>query len=364
MPHTVPGTPFDHAAPDSTGVLLVNLGTPDAPTVPAVRRYLAEFLADPRVIEAPRWLWWCALHFVILRVRPPRSARAYRAIWTDEGSPLMVLSRRLATKLGERLRGDSPNLVVDLAMRYGTPSIADALERMRARNLRRILVLPLYPQYSGTTTASVYDRVFEVLSSWRRIPELRLVNDYWSEPAFLDALADSVRTHRARFGAAQKLVFSFHGIPRRYFEAGDPYFCQCQGTAFGVAQRLGLAREDYLVTFQSRVGRERWLEPYTDVTLAALPSQGVTSVDVVSPAFAVDCLETLEEIAIENRKRFIDAGGSEYRYIPALNDQDDHVDALAGVIRRHLSGWPLDVPRAAIEHRARRQAEVAREERG
>ncbi len=336
------GSPgFRHDRHDLTGVLLVNLGTPTDPTPAAVRRYLAEFLWDPRVIEAPRWLWWLALHGVILRVRPARSARAYARIWTERGSPLRALSRTLTDKIAGALDPDgSWPLAVRLAMRYGEPSIAHALAELREAGLRRLLVVPLYPQYSATTTASVFDAVAAALSRWRFVPELRFVADYWRDDAHLDALAGSVRAHRAAHGAGDHLLFSFHGIPQRYFRAGDPYFCQCHGTAREVATRLGLDADAWSVSFQSRVGREEWLRPYTDETLAAFPARGAKSVDVVCPGFAVDCLETLDEIAHENRARFLAAGGERFSYVPALNDGDAQVAALAGLVRRHAHGWP------------------------
>jgi ferrochelatase len=368
MANTYLGNPgFPHGRPELTGVLLVNLGTPTEPTPAAVRRYLAEFLWDPRVIEAPRWLWWLALHGLILRTRPARSARAYARIWGEHGSPLMALSRSLAGKVARQLDRDGTRpLAVRLAMRYGEPSIAHALDELRGSGLRRLLVVPLYPQYSATTTASVFDAVAAVLSRWRFVPELRFVQDYWRDDAHLDALAQSVRSHRQAQGAGSKLLFSFHGIPQRYFRAGDPYFCQCHGTARAVAGRLGLADDDWALSFQSRVGREEWLRPYTDEVLAAWPAQGVKSVDVVCPGFAVDCLETLEEIAIENRQRFLVAGGERCAYIPALNDGNAQVDALAALVRRHAHGWaPFDDAwsparsEADVADRARKQRELA-----
>lgn len=359
---------FRHRQPDSTGVLLVNLGTPDAPTTKAVRRYLAEFLWDRRVIELPRWLWWLILHGVILTLRSPRSAKAYAAVWTAEGSPLMCLTQSLTRRLGEHLgvERDPQRLQVRMAMRYGTPSVADVLRQMQESGLRRLLVLPLYPQYSATTTASVFDAVSNELRTWRFMPELRTIADYFMEPAYLDALAGSIRSHREEHGVADRLLFSFHGIPERYFRNGDPYFCQCQATARAVAERLGLAREDWALSFQSRVGREPWLKPYTDHTLAAWPGEGIRSVQVVCPGFAVDCLETIEEIDDENRERFLHAGGERFEYIPALNDSAPHAAALASLVMRHLQGWPpLDPAQAALgddaalERRAARASAIA-----
>lgn len=361
---------FRHDRPDATGVLLVNLGTPEAPTTGAVRHYLREFLSDPRVVELPRLLWWPILHGFILRTRPSRSARAYQQIWTPEGSPLLQYSRDLAARVGTALGADDSagRLLVRVAMRYGPPSIPTVLREMQDAGLRRLLVLPLYPQYSATTTASVFDAVFAELRTWRWVPELRTVADYFHDPGHLDLLAARIRAHRAAHGDADRLLFSFHGIPERFFRDGDPYFCQCQATARDVAQRLDLPRERWMVSFQSRVGREPWLKPYTDETLKRWPGEGVKSVQVVCPGFAVDCLETIEEIADENRETFLHAGGERYEYIPALNADADHVDALAGLLRRHLAGWdPLDAAArarndgAAIALRSRRHDAMAQQ---
>ncbi len=330
-----------HDAPECLGVLLLNLGTPDAPTVPAVRRYLAEFLWDPRVVELPRAIWWLLLHGVILRARPPRTALAYQAVWTDQGSPLMCVSRRqaqaLRTVLGERLPGPT---VVALGMRYGNPSVASALGELRSANARRILVLPLYPQYSAPTTGSTFDAVTRELCSWRWVPELRFVTQYHDDPAYIEALAQSVRDHWALYGEPERLLFSFHGIPKDYFLKGDPYHCQCRKTARMVVESLGLPDDRWLLAFQSRVGTMEWLRPYTDETLKAWGTEGVASVQVISPGFSADCLETLEEIAVENRHYFLESGGKEYSYIPCLNDSPFHIEMLARLVERHAAGWP------------------------
>lgn len=332
---------FHHATPDVLGVLLVNLGTPSEPTTAAVRRYLAEFLGDSRVVELPRWLWWLVLNLVILRVRPARSAEAYRKIWTQAGSPLLLNSQRIAAGLKEQLmKLLRTEPVVELAMSYGEPSIPDALERLRRSNARRLVVLPLYPQYSATTTATVFDRVTGALSSRRWVPELRFINQYHDEPAYIDAVARSIREHRQAHGGGRRLLFSFHGIPQRYFLDGDPYHCQAQKTARLVAERLGLTDEEWQLAFQSRVGREEWLRPYTDETLQAWGEEGLESVDVVCPGFSADCLETLEEIAMQNRELFEAAGGGHLSYIPALNDRSDHIACLTRLVHRHASGWP------------------------
>jgi protoporphyrin/coproporphyrin ferrochelatase len=332
---------FHHGTAECTGVLLTNLGTPDAPTPAALRRYLGEFLSDPRVIEAPRWLWWLALHGVILRVRPPRAAHAYSKVWTDEGSPLLAISRRQAAALQLSLERRFKGPVrVALGMRYGNPSIAAALDELRQAGARRLLVLPLYPQYSATTTASTFDAVADVLKTWRLQPELRFINHYHDNPGYIRALADSVRDYWAEHGEPERLMFSFHGLPKRYLLAGDPYHCECLKTARLVAEQLGLTDQRWLLTFQSRFGREEWLRPYCDQTLREWGAAGVKRVDVLCPGFPADCLETLEEIEQQNREIFLNAGGGEYHYIPALNDSPAHIDMLTGLIANHAQGWP------------------------
>ncbi len=332
---------YDHKTMPCTGVLLCNLGSPDAPTPEAVRRYLAQFLWDPRVIEMSRPLWWLILHGIILRVRPKRSAHAYQSVWTEEGAPLIAISKRQAEALQRALESRIPGPVkVEMAMRYGQPSIAAALQRLQQASARRILVLPLYPQYSATTSASIFDAVMDELKSWRWLPEMRYVNHYHDDGRYIQALAASIRDQFERDGQPQRLVFSFHGMPRRYFLNGDPYFCECQKTARLAAEALGLNKEQWMVTFQSRFGREEWLRPYTDKTLEKLPRQGIKKVALVCPAFAADCLKTLEEIAVENRGIFLEAGGESFSYIPALNDRPDHIEALAELALRHMQGWP------------------------
>jgi ferrochelatase len=335
------GTPdYRHGSPARLGVLLVNLGTPDEPTTAAVRRYLAEFLWDPRVIEAPRALWWLILNGVILRTRPKRSAHAYQQVWTPQGSPLLVESRalteglsgRLAKRCGDRVR-------VELAMTYGNPSIPDALERLRRDNVQRLLVLPMYPQYSATTTASIFERVTAELSRWRWLPELRMVNQYWEEDAYISAVADGVAAHWEQHGR-KHLLFSFHSIPRRYFLAGDPYHCFCQGTARRVAARLGLAEGEWSLGFQSRFGREEWLKPYVDLLLQDYAQAGPKRVTVVCPGFATDCLETLEEINMQNGEAFLSRGGEAFDYAPCLNSSEPHVALYEQVVLRHAQGWP------------------------
>jgi ferrochelatase len=323
------------------GVLLVNLGTPTAPTAAAVRPYLAEFLGDRRVIDYPRWRWWPILYGVILRVRPKRSAHAYARIWDERGSPLRYLSEALAAALQAEFDRELPGtLRVALAMRYGEPSVARTIEQLQREGVRRLLVLPLYPQYSATSTGSVIDAVADALKTLRWPPELRLVNDYHDDPAHIEALAQSIERWWAANGRGEKLLLSFHGIPERYVQLGDPYAEQCGRTAQLLRERLRLGEEDMVVSFQSRVGRERWLQPYTDATVRRLAADGVRRLDVACPGFAVDCLETLEEIAMQNRDFFTAAGGETLRYIPALNDGAEQVASLAALVRRHLGGWP------------------------
>jgi len=336
---------FEHGSTARLGVLVVNLGTPEAPTPGAVRRFLAEFLWDARVIETPRWLWWLILHGVILRLRPSKSAHAYQQIWTPQGSPLLLHSReltdRLRAALNQRFAADTgqDQLRVALAMTYGSPSIADTLRQMHRDGVRRLLVLPLYPQYSGTTTASVFDRVTRALQRWRWVPELRFITQYHDEAAYISALAHSIEQHW-RTHSRQHLIFSFHGVPQRYLTAGDPYYCQCQKTARLVAERLGLGADDWSVSFQSQVGREEWLRPYTDELLVRYAQGEHRQVTLVCPGFATDCLETLEEIVIRNRQLFLANGGLEYDYVPALNASEAHVNLLTELVLRHTQGWP------------------------
>lgn len=321
-------------------VLLVNLGTPDAPTASAVRRYLAEFLGDRRVVDLPRWLWWPILYGVILRIRPARSAKLYRAVWKERGSPLATGTADLAAAIGPHLGTD---WIVRDAMRYGNPGIPAVLAELAKLDLRRLLVIPLFPQYSATTSASVFDAVTRQLQQWRRVPEFRFVADYHVEPGYIDALAASVKAHWAQYGRAERLMLSFHGIPQRYVRNGDPYQAQCVATATALREKLSLDDEQLMLCYQSRVGREPWLMPYTDFTLRDLPEQGIRSVQVMCPGFAIDCLETLEEIAITNREVFEHAGGERYEYIPCLNDGTDHTRMFAELITRHTSGW-TDTP--------------------
>jgi ferrochelatase len=343
---------FHHDQTPRIGVLLVNLGTPDAPDRRSVRRYLKEFLWDPRVVEVPRAAWWLVLNGVILNTRPARSAKAYQKVWTDQGSPLMSISRRQRDALQQALLARfGAELPVALAMRYGQPSIASGLAELRDQGVRQMLVLPLYPQYSATTTASIFDAVTAELRSWRWIPELRFVNHYHDDPAYIRALANSVQRYREEHGEAEKLVMSFHGIPEEYFHKGDPYHCECHKTARLLAEQLQLDASAWQISFQSRLGPKQWLNPYTDKTMESLGRDGVESVQVMCPGFSADCLETLEEIAMENRDIFLDSGGQRFDYIPCLNDDAEHMEMLAGLVDRHIQGWgpALDDPAETLQ---------------
>ncbi len=338
----LPEPPHAHGATPSspaTAVLLCNLGTPEAPTAPALRRYLAEFLGDPRVVEIPRLLWWLILHGVILRVRPKKSAVKYAGIWMPEGSPLKVWTERQARLLAGYLGQREHKVTVHFAMRYGNPSLASVLDRMKTSGVKRVLVLPLYPQYSGPTTASVVDAVAAWARRTRALPELRFVNHYHDDPGYIGALAQRVSDHWLAHGRPDKLVMSFHGVPQRTLQLGDPYHCECLKTARLLAERLQLKPEQWTVTFQSRFGKAKWLQPYTEPTLRGLAAQGVRRVDLICPGFACDCLETLEEIAIEGRDAFLAAGGKEFNYIPCLNDQHEWIAALTAIALQHLQGW-------------------------
>ncbi|WP_087718255.1 ferrochelatase [Salinicola salarius] len=322
------------------GVLLVNLGTPEAPTPKAVRQYLGEFLGDPRVIDAPRWLWWPILHGVILRIRPPKVAKAYASVWQEEGSPLMAIGRRQQRALRERLASQTgESIPVELAMTYGKPSMEEAGLRLREAGVERILVLPLYPQFSRTTTGAVFQRLAKALEPCPHLPELRFVRDYHDHPDYISALAASVRQHWEANGDGGRLLMSYHGIPKRYVDNGDPYARHCEKTSRLLAEELGLSEGEWFQSYQSRFGREEWLKPYTDETLKAWGADKIECVDVISPAFAADCLETLEEIDAENRHYFQEAGGGRYRYIPALNDRPEHITLLTSLVEQHTAGW-------------------------
>ncbi|WP_420631697.1 ferrochelatase [Candidatus Leptofilum sp.] len=342
---------YDHEQPQRIGILLVNLGTPEEPTAKALRPYLRQFLGDPRVIEWPAWLWKPILHGIILNVRPKKSAKLYESIWTKDGAPLLIYSQNIADKLQTNLQeacGDT--IRVTLAMRYGRPSIAEKLAEFRAANVQRILVLPLFPQYSATTTATIYDIVFDELRRYRWMPELRTVTGYHDNPLYIQALADSIQAFWAENGRSVKLLYSFHGIPKSYAEKGDPYQSFCQKTAKLVSEKLGLSQEEYQVCFQSRFGPEEWLQPYTDKTLVQWAEDGLESVDTICPGFAVDCLETLEEMAVENRDGFLEGGGQQYQYIPCLNDSDAQIALFTALAQQHLQGWAVPPEKLPADH--------------
>lgn len=348
-----------HGTPARTAVLLCNLGTPDAPTKAALRRYLAEFLSDPRVVEIPHLAWKPILHGVILRVRPAESAAKYASIWMPEGSPLRVWTEKQA-KLLEGYLGERHHFVqVRPAMRYGTPAIARVLDELKTAGANRVLVLPLYPQYAGPTTASVVDAVGAWAARTRALPELRFVNHFHDDPGYIAALETRVRQHWMRDGRGDVVVLSFHGVPERTLRLGDPYHCECQKTARLLAQRLELQTHQMRVTFQSRFGKAKWLEPYTESTLRTLAADGVRRVDVMCPGFTGDCLETLQEIAQQAREVFLRAGGQEFHYIAALNDLHEWIAALAAITMRHLQGWPTDGPSDAAALEQQRQRALA-----
>lgn len=318
----------------STGVLLTNLGTPAAPTAAALRPYLKEFLSDPRVIELPKWKWWPILHGIILRVRPAKSAKLYQSVWTPEGSPLLQISLAQAKTLGALL-GDTAT--VKLAMRYGQPAIGNVLREFQDQGINRIVVLPLYPQYAGATTGSTFDAVVQEIGTWRWIPQLHFLNSYHDHPLYIHALADSIRTHIKQHGEPERLLLSYHGMPQRYLDGGDPYYCFCQKTSRLVQENLGWEKARCITSFQSQFGREQWIKPDTSGTLQKLAAEGIKKVALICPGFSADCLETIEEIGVENKAVFIGAGGESYHYIPALNNEKSHMDLIAALVRPFLT---------------------------
>jgi ferrochelatase len=339
-----PEPPHPHGGAQRTAVLLVNLGTPEAPTAPALRKYLKQFLSDPRVVEIPKPVWWLILNGIILNTRPAKSAAKYASVWMAEGSPLRVYTER-QTKLLRGLLGQRglSEIRVDWAMRYGSPGVQDSIDRLKQEGVQRILILPLYPQYAASTTASVMDEVADWIKRSRNLVEFRAIRNYHDDPGYIGALAASVREHWARDGRGEVLLMSFHGLPKRSLTLGDPYFCECQKTGRLLAEALQLPESAYRITFQSRFGRAEWLQPYTQPTLEKLPTEGIKKVDVICPGFVADCLETLEEIAMECKHAFIAAGGEAFRYIPCLNDRPDWIAALADLTVRHIGGWPIAV---------------------
>ena len=343
MPRFQAEPPYQHGTAPRTAIVLVNLGTPEAPTAPALKRYLRQFLSDPRFVEIPRPVWWLILNGIILNIRPKKSAEKYAAVWMPEGSPLRVHTERQAKLLTGYLGERGHHVTVAWAMRYGAPSIADVLDKLKAAGATRILLVPMYPQYAASTTATVVDDACRWLLTQRNQPEMRFVRNFHDDPAYIEALAQTVRSHwmkHGRLAAGDQLIISFHGLPRRSLDLGDPYHCECLKTGRLLAERLNLATEQFKICFQSRFGKAEWLQPYTAPTLEALGKAGTGRVDVICPGFVADCLETLEEIAMEGKTSFLANGGKEYHYIPALNEDPNWLAALTALVERHLGGWP------------------------
>ena len=332
---------YEHGSKEKIGVLITNLGTPDAPNKKELKVYLNQFLSDPRVIELPKILWQIILKLVILQIRPSKSAEAYKQIWTDKGSPLLDIANRQLNKIQSSFSSKNENIVFEVGMRYGNPSIPDALLKLQKKQVRRLLVLPMYPQYCAATTGSTFDEVTNVLQKWRWIPEMRFINQYFEEKNYIEALSNSIKSFWKKNPKPQKIVFSYHGIPKRYLTNGDPYHCFCLKTTRLVKENMGLSDDEIMTTFQSRFGREEWLKPYTSETLKELPKQGIKNIHIISPGFSSDCLETLEELEEENKEYFMESGGENYHYIPCLNDHDDHIDVFVNLIKKHTQGWPL-----------------------
>ena len=332
---------YEHGSREKIGVLITNLGTPDAPNKKELKVYLNQFLSDPRVIELPKILWQIILKLVILQIRPSKSAEAYKQIWTDKGSPLLDIANRQLNKIQSSFSSKNENIVFEVGMRYGNPSIPDALLKLQKKQVRRLLVLPMYPQYCAATTGSTFDEVTNVLQKWRWIPEMRFINQYFEEKNYIEALSNSIKSFWKKTSKPQKIIFSYHGIPKRYLTNGDPYHCFCLKTTRLVKEYMGLSDDEIMTTFQSRFGREEWLKPYTSETLKELPKQGIKNIHIISPGFSSDCLETLEELEEENREYFMESGGENYHYIPCLNDHDDHIDVFVNLIKKHTQGWPL-----------------------
>ena len=324
---------FKHETPQRVGVLICNLGTPDSFKTKDVRKFLRQFLSDGRVIEIPKIIWWFILNLVILTIRPQKSAKLYKSVWTKEGSPLMVLSEKLVNKL--KLRA-CEKYEVELAMRYGNPSIESGLLKLKNKNCRKLIIIPMFPQYSGTTTGSVFDEVARIMSKWRWVPSISFVSSYHDDQNYIEALKDSM-VEIIENKKPDKIIFTYHGIPKRNFDLGDPYQCYCQKTTRLVSEKLGLKEDDYITTFQSRFGPAEWLKPYTSDTMKDLPSRGIKNIITIAPAFSVDCLETIEEIDQENKDIFLEAGGENFTYIPCLNDTEGHINLLEKIIYKHLS---------------------------
>ena len=332
---------YEHGSKEKIGVLITNLGTPDAPNKQELKVYLNQFLSDPRVIELPKILWQILLKLVILQIRPSKSAEAYKQIWTDKGSPLLEIANKQLNKIQSSFSSKNENIVFEVGMRYGNPSIPDALSKLQKKQIRRLLVLPMYPQYCAATTGSTFDEVTNVLQKWRWIPEMRFINQYFEEKNYIEALSNSIKSFWKKNKKPQKIIFSYHGIPKRYLTNGDPYHCFCLKTTRLVKEHLGLSDGEIMTTFQSRFGKAEWLKPYTSETLKELPKQGIKNIHIISPGFSSDCLETLEELEEENKEYFMESGGENYHYIPCLNDHEDHINLFVNLIKKHIQGWPI-----------------------
>ena len=330
---------YEHGTKEIVGILITNLGTPDAPEKKELKVYLNQFLSDPRVIELPKILWQILLKLVILQIRPAKSAEAYKKIWTKDGSPLLDISKRQLEKIKKSLSASHPNMIFEIGMRYGNPSIPSALEKLQKQKVRKLLILPMYPQYCAATTGSTFDEVTNTLQKWRWIPELRFINQYFEDEKYIQALSNSIKSFWDKHSKPQKIIFSFHGIPKRYLLNGDPYHCFCLKTTRLVKENMGLKDDEIMTTFQSRFGKAEWLQPYTSETLKELPKKGVKNIHIISPGFSSDCLETLEELEEENREYFMESGGEEYKYIPCLNDQDEHINVFVNLIKKNIQGW-------------------------
>ena len=331
---------YSHGDKRKIGVLLVNLGTPDEPTTKAVKKYLKEFLSDPRIVEIPKFIWWVILNLIILNIRPRKSRDLYKKIWLENGSPLLVISKKIVKKISESKNiSNKGDIVFDLAMRYGNPSIKSALENFKKLNINRLAIIPMFPQYSAATTASIFDKVSAEIKKWRNIPDIRFLSTYHDNPFYISACSKKIESFWEKEKKSKKLVFSFHGLPQVNLHKGDPYHCYCQKTARLIALELNLKEDDYVVTFQSRFGNQVWLQPYTDEVLKKLAEEGVGSVDVFCPGFLCDCLETLEEINMQSRENFIQCGGKSFNYIPALNDYDKNIESMEKIILDEISNW-------------------------
>ena len=331
---------YKHGKKEKIGILITNLGTPDKPNKEALKTYLKEFLSDPRIIEIPKLIWQPILRLIILNLRPQKVVKLYKSIWKKEGGPLLLMLQKQKKGIQKTFKKSSKNLEIEIGMRYGNPSIKLGLENLRSKRCRKILVLPLYPQYCAATTGSTFDKVTEILRKWRWIPEIRFVNNYFEESMYIECLVKSIKESWKKDGKTQKLIFSYHGVPKKYLLKGDPYYCFCQKTTRLVAERMKLKKKDYITTFQSKFGPGEWLQPYTDKTLEELPKKGIKKIHILSPGFSSDCLETLEELEVQNKENFLSSGGERYNYIKCLNDDPQHLKMLGFLILNHIKGWP------------------------